>query len=120
MNKALFPLLGLASLGLTACVVNVGGDEDWHDNNSWQALQHKNQQLISQLELGMSQQKVQEIMGPADFSEAFMAHGEAVQVLYYRTQHVHSDGKTTKDECTPVIFKQHLLLGWGDKAYEQL
>ncbi|QSX32542.1 DUF3192 domain-containing protein [Shewanella avicenniae] len=121
MNKILLPLLGLASLSLTACVVKVGGDSDrWDDSESWKQVQRHNQQILSQLDLGMSVSQVEVLMGTPDFNEAFASSGEKVQVLFYRTQHAHSDGKTTKDECTPLIFRSDKLAGWGDKAYQQL
>jgi len=27
------------------------------------------------------------------------------------------DGITTKDECTPLVFRNGNLVGWGDSAY---
>ncbi|KFZ37197.1 hypothetical protein HR45_12360 [Shewanella mangrovi] len=120
MNRFLLPVLAAASLSLTACVVKVGGDDRWDDSESWQQVQRHNQQILSQLNIGMSTSQVETLMGTADFNEAFGSNGEMVQVLFYRTQHTHSDGKTTKDECTPLIFKADKLAGWGDKAYQQL
>ncbi|MCE9787265.1 DUF3192 domain-containing protein [Shewanella chilikensis] len=121
MNKLLLPLMGIASLGLSACVVNIGDHEaNWDEKESWQLQQQQNQQQLAKLTLGMDQQQVQHLMGQADFNEAFLSNEQQVQVLFYRTRHRHSDGKTTKDECTPLVFRDQQLIGWGDKAYAQL
>jgi hypothetical protein len=42
--------------------------------------------------------------------------GATYQVLYYRTHRTHSDGETTKDETTPLVFKDSALIGWGMDA----
>ena len=41
----------------------------------------------------------------------------AIQVMFYRTQHVRADGLTTQDECTPLLFENEKLIAWGDGAY---
>ena len=119
MNK-LLPLIAIASLTLTGCVVSVGHGDSGNDSESWQQVQQQNQQKIAALKLGMSIDQVQALMGTPSFNEAFESQGKAVHVLFYRTQHQHSDGKTTKDECTPLIFTADTLTGWGDKPYSQL
>ena len=53
-------------------------------------------------------------------SEAFMDDGEEVRVLFYRTNHKHSDGETTRDETTPLVFRNDQLVGWGTRVYESL
>lgn len=118
--KKLLPLLAVASLSLTACVVHVGGDKYDDDSESWEQIQRNNQQTLAKLTLGTSIAQVESLMGTPDFSEAFDSKGQAVQVLFYRTQHRHSDGQTTRDECTPLIFKEGSLVGWGEKPYQQL
>jgi hypothetical protein len=56
---------------------------------------------------------------PAD-SEAFTDGDDEVRVLFYRTQRRHSDGDTTRDETTPLVFRNDLLVGWGDAVYAEL
>lgn len=120
--------LGLASLGLSGCVVNVGdGESGWDSSESWEKVQEKNRNNLIKLSLGMSKDQVMTLMGTADFSEAYIQQsaqqGEAnkeVLVLFYRTQHTHSDGKTTKDECTPIVLSNNALVGWGDTAYSKI
>lgn len=120
--------LGLASLGLSGCVVNVGdGESGWDSSESWEKVQENNRNNLIKLSLGMSKDQVMTLMGTADLSEAYIQQsaqqGEAnkeVLVLFYRTQHTHSDGKTTKDECTPIVLSNNALVGWGDTAYSKI
>lgn len=111
---------------LSGCVVAVGGKHKFDDasesnsKSNWQKTQRYNQEQVNKFELDMSIDTIRSLMGAPDFSESFDQNGTAVQVLFYRTHHIKSDGKTTKDECTPVIFKQNKLVGWGDKAYQYL
>ena len=120
--------LGLASLGLSGCVVNVGdGESSWDNSESWEKTQDKNRNNLAKLSLGMGKDQIMTLMGAADFSEAYLqqsaGQGQAdkeVLVLFYRTQHIHSDGKTTKDECTPIVISNNVLVGWGDTAYSKI
>ncbi|WNO62019.1 DUF3192 domain-containing protein [Rheinheimera sp. MMS21-TC3] len=106
---------------LSGCVVSVGGKHGLTDGNSaWEKTQQYNQEQVNNLQLDMPIDSVRGLMGKPDFSELFTKEDVAIQVLFYRTHHVKSDGKTTKDECTPLIFKQNKLVGWGDKAYQYL
>jgi hypothetical protein len=108
------------AVSLSGCVVAVGGNHEFDDDSSWKKTQRQNQQQINNLTLDMSAEQIRTLLGTPDFTESFSKEGESVQVLFYRTHHVKSDGKTTKDECTPLIFKQNRLTGWGDKAYQYL
>lgn len=112
---------GIASLGLTGCVVNLGDSEsDWDKNSHWEKSQQKNRQNLSKISLGMSKEQVSILMGAADFNEAYIQADKEVHVLFYRTQHTMSDGKTTKDECTPVVFSNDSVVGWGEMAYSKI
>lgn len=120
--------LGLASLGLSGCVVNVGdGESGWDSSESWEKVQDKNRTNLTKLSLGMPKDQVMILMGTADFSEAYIQQsaqqGEAnkeVLVLFYRTQRNNGDGKTTKDECTPIVLSNNALVGWGETAYGKI
>lgn len=107
------PLLAALSLGLSGCVVHVD-DNDYDDD--WRERQRDNQALIQRLELGMSVDEVRQQLGSADVSEAFRDSIHEYRVLRYRTQHRHSDGETTADETTPLLFEDNRLVGWGDFA----
>ncbi|OUS52680.1 hypothetical protein BM607_001700 [Shewanella sp. SACH] len=120
--------LGLASLGLSGCVVNVGdGESGWDNSESWEKVQDKNRTNLTKLSLGMPKDQVMILMGTADFSEAYIQQsaqqGESnkeVLVLFYRTQRNNGDGKTTKDECTPIVLSNNALVGWGETAYSKI
>ncbi len=120
-------LLLIISLSLLAhgCVI-VAGDTDPDDFNysetsSWRAAQDENRSKIATLELGSSRLAVMDMLGKPDFSEAFSANGsDNIQVLFYRTHRTHEDGKTTKDETTPLVFKNDKLIGWGADALHKV
>jgi len=116
MNKSIIKL-ALAStlaMGLSGCVI-VAKDGNWSDSG-WRATQKENREAIANLELDMARSQITAKLGSPDFSEAFTRDGDNFQVLYYRTQHRHSDNETTKDETTPLVFKNDKLVGWGEKS----
>jgi len=102
---------------LTGCIV-VGGVST--DSSDWRQEQHANAEYISALKLGVSADQVIEDLGVPASSEAFMHKSGELRVLYYRTKHAHSDGKTTADETTPLVFVDNRLVGWGESAYERI
>ncbi len=107
-----FPLL----LTLTGCVIAIDADKrsEWDTQHSqWEAREQNNRQHIQSLQLGISFSDITEKMGIADFNELSLKGSEQYQILYYRTQRKQQDGITTKDECTPLIFKDNSLIGWG-------
>ncbi len=112
--QVLIPLV--TTLWLTGCVIAVN-TEDWEDGN-WHHRQEKNSQRIEHLELGKTEDTVRDELGNPDFTESFLREGDTYTVLFYRTQHVRSDGVTTKDETTPLVFVDDRLVGWGENAVE--
>ena len=109
-------LIGI--LLLQGCVIKVNSDDWDEENSSWHRAQERNARLIQQLELGRSQASVESEFGEADLTESFKRDEDRFTVLFYRTQHRHSDGKTTKDETTPLVFIDGELVGWGETAIE--
>lgn len=110
-------LLAALSLSLSGCVIAVG-DKEFHDDSSKREKEealHRSQ--ISQFALGTSIVEVQGVMGVPDFSEALRGKAGEYRVLRYRTHHKHSDGDTTPDETTPLIFLDGKLYGIGEAAY---
>ncbi|WP_335901503.1 DUF3192 domain-containing protein [Shewanella algae] len=89
------------------------------EDMSWEGRQAYNQSMVSELQLGQTLAEVTQTLGKADFSEAKQTEGRSLQVLFYRTHHSKSDGKTTKDECTPLLFEDGQLLAWGEDTYQQ-
>ncbi|WP_333606554.1 DUF3192 domain-containing protein [Arsukibacterium sp.] len=108
-------------VSLSGCVVAIGDKElRSSSDEQWRKTQNFNQQQINQFSPGLSVDEVRALLGTPDFVESFEKDGKTVLVLFYRTHHVKSDGVTSKDECTPLVFKHNLLSGWGDKAYQYL
>ncbi len=121
MKKGLLLLALPALLMLNGCVIVAGGEGfEWDsDHDGWEHRQRDNRQTLSRLDIGESRTAVIEKMGEPDFSESFAHNEKAYQVYYYRTHRNKGDGKTTKDETTPVVFVGDALVGWGDKALDQ-
>lgn len=107
----------LSVLILSGCVIAVNTD-DWDDNDGWHARQKKNARIVENLVIGDSQSAIREELGRPDFNESFVRDGQTYTVLYYRTRHTESDGDTTKDETTPLVFVSGELVGWGESAVE--
>lgn len=117
--RSLFVILPL-SLSLSACVVAVNGEDYQGYRGDFESREYENRKHIANLRLEMSYQQIQNILGVADFNESYQKNNEMIQVLFYRTNRQHKDGLTTKDECTPLVFKNGLLVSWGENAYSQL
>ncbi len=111
---ARFLVVGLLALSSVGCVFI---DGELVNNDSWKGEQRDNREAISHLQIGALRAEVLEELGTPDDSEAFTREGEEVRVLFYRTQRRHSDGETTRDETTPLVFRNDLLVGWGEDVY---
>lgn len=99
------------AVSLSGCVYVDGNDDS--EGEGWESQQHENQEIINNLELGLEFAYARTRLGSPSFSEAFTRGDEEYRILYYRTHRLHSDGNTTKDETTPVVFKNGKLIGWG-------
>ncbi|MDP5031453.1 MAG: DUF3192 domain-containing protein [Paraglaciecola sp.] len=118
MRKLVFAAMLGTSLALSGCVISVDGDSDHAYQSDWQDKEQKNRRGINALSPLLSFKEVTSRMGTPDFNEYYENKGNTYQVLYFRTQRLEGDGVTTKDECTPLIFKNGELAGWGDTAYK--
>jgi len=96
---------------LSGCIV-IGNGGDWDDDH-WRKAQVENREVISELAIGSERRQVLDRLGAPSFSEAFKKADDEYRVLFYRTQWRKGDGETTKDETTPLIFKNDTLVGWG-------
>ena len=85
---------------------------DWKDREEFNKVQ------IGKLELGTSRLEIIKLLGSPDISEAKKLGDNKFQVMFYRTQHMESDGITTADECTPMLFEDDVLVAWGDGVYQ--
>lgn len=118
MKKQLILIAALASpLFLSGCVISVGdGGSGSYYGSDWQKREQNNRKHIAKLETGMRYQDVTRKMGVADFNELVETDGKQKRILFYRTQRSTEDGITSKDECTPLVFEDGVLVGWGDSA----
>ncbi|WP_144209807.1 DUF3192 domain-containing protein [Shewanella donghaensis] len=119
-------IMAFAATSLSGCVLNVGDHEGNRSDSYWEKQQKTNRNNLSKLSIGMTKDQVSILMGTADFSEAYVTQADSeskkneVQVFFYRTQWSKGDGKTTKDECTPVVIRDNKLVGWGETAYQKI
>ena len=115
LRRSGFLILALLSLVLSGCIVHVD-DYDDYDEPDWRDRQRANQAEIQRLDIGTSVTEVQQRLGDADVTEAFVTDEHEYRILRYRTQHRRSDGETTPDETTPLLFEDGRLVGWGHIA----
>ncbi|QYK00436.1 DUF3192 domain-containing protein [Shewanella psychrotolerans] len=106
-----------AYLAFVAVVVLVY--EPTPDSMDWEDRQAYNKAKLTEITLGTPVDEVKTLLGRADFSEAKTINNDTLQVLFYRTHHIKSDGETTRDECTPLLFKNNKLIAWGQDTYQQ-
>lgn len=122
MKKTLLALLILAPLSaaLTGCVIAVDGDHDDHLSTNSDDREFENRKKISAIALKSQYSMVVSQLGVADFTEAYQVNDKVIKVVYYRTQRVHKDGLTTKDECTYLQFENGVLTDTGEGSrYER-
>jgi len=104
----------LAFVAVVVLVYEPTPDEmDWEDRQAY--INGK----LTEISIGQSITHIKTLLGKADFSEAKMANESTLQVLFYRTHHKKSDGETTRDECTPLLFRDQKLIAWGEASYQE-
>lgn len=121
MNKKVISriLLALAAYGIFVLLV-VNFYDDNPSNMKWEDREAFNRQYIAKLQLdSFTFDKALEELGSPDITEAKKSEGSNYQVLFYRTQHMKSDGITTLEECTALLFSNGLLTAIGSNAYEK-
>lgn len=117
MKKAYLITASFVTLSLlSGCMIVVDGDKRSSSSSrpSFEQREEDNRAAISKLSIGTSPNDVIRVMGTPDFDEQLRRDDTQYRVLYYRTQRVKADGITTKDECTPLVFANGELLGWGN------
>ncbi|WP_010178580.1 DUF3192 domain-containing protein [Glaciecola sp. HTCC2999] len=109
-------IASLLMVSLSGCVIAIGDDEYKRDthHSSWEVREKNNRAHVQGLQLGEHYLDITNKMGVADFNELLTRQNNTYQVLYYRTHRQNGDGVTTKDECTPLVFLNNELVGWGD------
>jgi hypothetical protein len=124
MKKCL-AVAGMSVFLLSGCVFSIDGnyDDDYdygHGSSSFTKVERDNRQSISKLEAGDSLNMVRNKMGVPDFDELIVRDDREYRVLFYRTQRTKGDGVTTKDECTPILFENGNLVGFGETALDRI
>lgn len=104
---------------LSGCVIAVDGDGFNNDDDQWAERAEANNRSLRNMDVGRSIESIVNEMGDPDITEAFKRDSTTVRIYYYRTQRVRSDYRTTKDEATPLVFIDSLLVGWGEAAIEK-
>lgn len=105
--------------GLTSIILMFYKDDP--DQMNWQDREAFNTKYIYKLDLtkAISRNQVINFLGGPDITEAKKHQQQVFQVLYYRTHRTKTDGITTKDECTAILFKNQQLIAIGETAVEQ-
>ena len=67
----------------------------------------------------LQQQQISQVLGGPDITEALTTEQGLYQIVYYRTLRAISDGITTKDECTALLFHNANLIAVADEAERQ-
>lgn len=115
----ILPLLtALAALPLSGCVIHVGGGEGGRHGSydSVEKREERNREALGRLALGTPLEQVLDQLGEPDFTEVMSIGGREVRILRYRTHRAHADGDTSRDETTPLVFKDGKLTGIGEGA----
>jgi len=121
MNKKVISriLLALAAYGVFVLLV-VNFYDDNPANMKWEDREAYNRQYIAKLKLdSFTFEQAIDALGSPDITEAKKVDNVNYQVMFYRTQHMKSDGITTQEECTPLLFSDGILTAIGNVAYEQ-
>lgn len=117
VSRAIILVLLPLSLTLSGCVVVVDGNKNNGSSSSksdWEKEEESNRKQIAALDTGEPLAFILQKMGTPDFDERLSKEDADYRILFYRTQRVKSDGLTTRDECTPLVFKDGILIGWGE------
>lgn len=119
--RTVFAVAAVALLS-SGCVVAIKDGPSSYNASStgWQARQDLNRRVIPTLPLGTPVAEVIDRLGQPDFTEAFNDADNEFRALFYRTHHVKGDGRTTRDETTPLVFRDGVLHGLGDDYYRRL
>ena len=118
MNKKVITriFLALAAYGIFVLLVMTFYD-DSPDQMQWEDREAYNKQFIAKVQLDQFtfEQAITQLGSP-DITEAKKIEDDKFQVMFYRTQHVKSDGITTQDECTFLLFINGVLkeIGLGN------
>lgn len=111
-------ILGLGLYALIATLVITFYKDD-PQAMIWQDREAFNERYIRKLSIdeAVTLNSVLDYLGSPDLTYAKRNKDQVWQIVFYRTQHQTSDGITTMDECTGLLFKNGELFLWGPSAY---
>jgi outer membrane protein assembly factor BamE (lipoprotein component of BamABCDE complex) len=85
----------------------------------WRVTQSRNRGNLMSLKLDMTKEDVIRIMGKPTLNEAYKTDkGKNLEILFYYTNRTWADGNITRDECTPIVFEDGKVIGWGNEFYK--
>ena len=90
---------------------------DSPDQMKWSDREQYNRQFIAKVKPNQfTFEQALEELGSPDITEAININNMQFQVLFYRTQHIKSDGITTQNECSFLLFVNSTLreIGLGE------
>lgn len=119
-TRLLGPVLVAALIGVSGCVLVIDESGDISRRESALEQQKYNRVAVPKIALGTSIESVRQDLGEPHFAEAFTRDDGEYRVLFYRTHRTHADGDTTRDETTPVVFRDGAVIGIGDDFYRRL
>jgi outer membrane protein assembly factor BamE (lipoprotein component of BamABCDE complex) len=84
----------------------------------------KNRSNFTNVEKGMTKNQILELMGlpEPELNETYKTtNGSRILVFFYFTE-IKSGKKEIieKVECTPVVFKDDIVVGWGNEFYQRV
>ena len=87
----------------------------------WDDREAFNRKFIQAIDLSkpLLQRQISEVLGGPDITEAIETSEGIYQIVYYRTLRAISDGITTKDECTALLFHNQKLIAVASPAEQQ-
>lgn len=126
MNKKVISLVAVALIayGIFVALVITFYDDN-PTNMQWEDREAFNKQYITKVKLDqltfdqLTFDQVILDLGSPDITEAKKINLNQYQLMFYRTQHVKSDGITTEEECTALLFINNILNAIGQSAIEE-
>lgn len=76
---------------------------------------YNNRKKIAKIRTGMTKAEVLEVMGEPLKDELY----NKPDFWFYYTELRWADGLETRDECSPVVFEDGVVIGWGNDYYEK-